>query len=183
MSEIWLKVMRCILLIFIISYFQTYAQEQQPKKSIHLIGTEISFGLRNNEIFHGINYSLINKRFLFSSGINLGMKSSYFQRNIYPQLNLKSAYFLFPFIQKEIKSSFNLGPMLNVISGFQRIENIHSFTDILLGYELFVGKKIRFNHSLGAGLYIESFKDQFSNRQLLNALNFKLSIGINYAIN
>lgn len=183
MSEIWLKVMRSILIIFIFSYFQTYAQEEQSKKSTHQIGTTISLGIRNNEIFQGINYKLINNRFSFNSGINLGIKSSFFQRNFYPQLNLRSAYFLLPLNHIEKKRIYNFGPMLCINSGFQRIEKFHSFSDLLIGYEFIVGEKIRFNHSLSAGPYLESFKDQLNNRQNLFSLNFQFSIGLYYVLN
>ncbi len=182
-SEIWLKVMRYIFYFFLIIATQARAQEFILKEKSHFFGTEFSISYRSNEIFHGINYSLIKKRFLLFTGIKFGVKSSYFQLNIFPQFNLKSAYFIFNKEGIKKNKTLNLGPMLLINYGLQRIEKTHSFTDLIFGYEFNIGDKIRFNHNLGIGPYIETYTDQLNNRQKLNSINIQFSIGLNYAFN
>ena len=83
-----------LLSIFLTFFFFSNLFSQSNEKSIptQLIGTEISFSYRTREVFHGFSYSQQYKKTTFSTGLNFGVKSTYSQGSIFPQIHFKLAY-------------------------------------------------------------------------------------------
>lgn len=168
----------CILFIFLISNLYSQSNIKSPTQ---LIGTEISFSYRIREVFKGFSYTQQYKKTTFSTGLNLGLKSSFSQGSIFPQINFKFAYL--PIVKQVLKTHKTLlfGPQVQLKSAIQRVSKLHSYSDLLIGYEFSYGQKWRFYHSLGFGPYLEIFKSDFEQTSYINSINFYLSFGLNYA--
>lgn len=176
------QVMRFIYLFFLFSISSLFSQTNERIQSTHLIGTEISFAYRTREVFHGFSYTQQFKKTAVTTGLNLGVKSTYSQRTIFPQIHFKFAYFP---VAKQTSKTQNLlffGPQIQLKSGLQRVSNLHSYSDLLIGYDFSYGKKWRFYHSLNFGPYIELFKDEKRQTFLINSINYYLTFGLNYAL-
>jgi hypothetical protein len=156
---------------------------QSNEKAIpkQLIGTEISFSYRTREVFHGFTYTQQYKKTAFSTGLNLGVKSSYSQGTIFPQIHLKFAYF--PVVKQNLKTQNTLffGPQIQLKSAIQRVSKLHSSFDFLIGYDLSYGQKWRFYHTLSCGPYLEVFKNEYRQTYFVRSLNFYLTFGLSYA--
>jgi hypothetical protein len=174
--------MRQILFCFLFSISYTFSQSVENIESYEFFGTEISFSYRTRELFHGISYTQIFKKSAFSTGLNLGVKSTYFQGSIFPQLQFKYAFF--PVIKQDFKSKNTLlfGPQIQLKSGIQRVSRLHSYSDLLIGYDFYFGRKWQITHSVAFGPYLEIFKTD--NRQIysLSSINYCLTFGLNYAL-
>lgn len=175
------QVRQVIIAIFLFLFIQVSAQNRAVVQPKILIGTEMSFSYRSNEFFHGFNFSRISDHYSYGAGIKFGVKSTYFQSTIYPQLNLKFTYL--PILQEDTDSKkiISFGPQFQLNRGIQRVLNFHSYTDLLVGYEFCFGGKFRFSHSFSFGPYFESFKDNQNKRNTISSLNYYLSFGLNYA--
>jgi len=175
--------MRFIPFFVVFILFNSTAQTDKNLNRTHLIGSEISFSYRNKELFHGFNYALETHKFSLGAGIKFGVKSTYFQATIFPQLNLKFAYLPLKITPSNSNNQLSFGPQIQLNSGFQRVQTTHSYSDFLLGYEFSYGNKWRFFHSLSCGSYLELFKDYSSKIYKAQSLTYYLTFGLNYAIN
>jgi hypothetical protein len=176
-------VMRLIFLLLLLPYLPLSAQELDNSKPTQFIGTELSFSYRNKELFHGLNYTFNHSKFSVGAGIKLGVKSSYFQSALFPQLNLKFSYLPIQHTFYSSNKQLSFGPQIHVNTGIQRVATVHSYSDFLLGYDFSYGNKWRFVHSLNAGSYLEIFKDDNENSYSVKSLTYYLTFGIQYALN
>ena len=176
-------VMRLIFLLLLLPFRPLSAQEIDNSKPTQFIGTELSFSYRNKELFHGLNYTFNHSKFSVGAGIKLGVKSSYFQSALFPQLNLKFSYLPIQHTFSSSNKQLSFGPQILVNTGIQRVETVHSYSDFLLGYDFSYGNKWRFVHSLNAGSYLEIFKDDNENSYSVKSLTYYLTFGIQYALN
>jgi hypothetical protein len=149
--------------------------------SQRLIGTEISYSYLAREVFHGFSYTQQFKKTAFCTGLNLGVKSSYSQGSMFPQFHFKFAYL--PVIKQNSKTQNTLffGPQIQLKSGIQRVSKLHSYSDLLIGYDFSFGQKWRFYHALSCGPYLEVFKNEYRQTYSVSSLNFYLTFGLNYA--
>lgn len=174
--------MRQVLFCFLFSISNTFSQSVENFEPTNFIGTEISLSYRTRELFHGISFTQIFKKSAVSLGLNLGVKSTYSQGSLFPQLQFKYAYL--PIIKKDLKTQNTLlfGPQIQLKSGIQRVSRLHSYSDLLIGYGFYFGRKWQFTHSFGFGPYLEFFKNE--NRQIysLSSINYCITFGLNYAL-
>lgn len=174
--------MRHVLFYFLCFISNTFSQPVENFEPRDFIGTEICFSYRTRELFHGITFTQIFKKSAVSMGLNIGVKSSYYQGSIFPQLQFKYAYL--PIIKKDLKTQNTLqfGPQIQLKSGIQRVSRLHSYSDLLIGYDFYLGRKWQLSHSFGLGPYLEFFKNE--NRQIysLSSINYCVTFGLNYAL-
>jgi hypothetical protein len=173
--------MRLVYLFFLFPFSNLFSQSNEKSIPKQLIGTEISFSYRTREVFHGFTYTQQYKKTAFSTGLNLGVKSSFSQGTIFPQIHLKFAYL--PVVKENSKTQNTLffGPQIQLKSAIQRISKLHSYSDLLIGYDLSYGQKWRFYHTLSCGPYLEVFKNEYRQTNSVSSLNFYLTFGLSYA--
>lgn len=175
------QVMRIFSIFFLFSISNIFSQGVESYKPTHQIGTEVNFAYRTREVFHGFSYTQQYKKTAFCTGLNLGLKSSYSQGSIFPQIHFKFAYF--PLVKQDLKTKKTLlfGPQIQLKSAIQRVSKLHSYFDLLIGYDLSYGRKWRFYHALSCGPYLEVFKNEYRQTNCINSINYYLTFGLNYA--
>jgi len=175
------QVMRIFSFFFLFSISNIFSQVVESYQPTHQIGTEISFSYQIREIFHGFSYTQQFKKIALSTGLNLGVKSSYSQGAIFPQIHFKFAYL--PLVKQNSKTQNTLffGPQIQLKSAIQRVSKLHSYSDLLIGYDLSYGQKWRFYHALSCGPYLEVFKNDYRQTYYINSFNYYLTFGLNYA--
>jgi hypothetical protein len=173
--------MRLVYLFFLFSISNFHSQSNKNHSSQRLIGTEISLSYRIREVFHGFSYTQQFKKIAISTGLNLGVKSTFSQGSIFPQIHFKLAYL--PIIKKSSKSQNTLffGPQIQLKSGIQRVSKLHYYSDLLIGYDFSFGQKWRFYHALNFGPYLEVFKNDNRQTYHISSINYYLTFGLNYA--
>ncbi len=175
------QVVRLVCLFFLFSLTNLFSQSNEKFIPTQLIGTEISFSYRTREVFHGFSFAQQYKKTAFSTGLNLGVKSSYSQGSIFPQIHFKFAYLPVVKQNSKTKNTLFFGPQIQLKSAIQRVSKLHSYSDLLIGYDLSYGQKWRFYHALSCGPYLEVFKNEYRQIYIMSSLNFYLTFGLNYA--
>jgi len=171
--------MRYLSLLFFVISINCYSQTVDYK---NFITKEFNFSFRNFEIFHGFSYARKISPFQVVIGLRTGIKSSYFQQNLFPQLTTEIVYQPIKHISKK-NNILLFGPSIQTSYSFQKVFTMHQFWNSSFGYNFSFGKRYRFVHTLNAGPLLEKFKGNNNQRVTASSLNYNISIGLMYAFN
>ena len=169
--------MRAIIALFTFVFFNSFSQDLETKeiKSLNLLSVTTSYSYLNYELFHGISYTHHFPLFSTSFGLQTAVKTLYSAQQFFPEANCSFVYRLID------RNTFQFGPSLQYNMRKQKVKVWHHYTEILLGYSLFYGKRIQFSHSAGFGPFWETFKTEKNQIYSIRSTNFNFKIGLSYA--
>lgn len=168
--------MRLVAIIFLLFFTGSVSAQERNKQSV-------GFGLSvtRMDFFFQTNYQVQLNRMELSAGAGIGILRSIFQGRIFPEISLRSSYYLID------KPSIQLGPTLSLnYSGVRLNKSIPRFNfwqEYYLGYSFTVGKRLKFVHILELGPMIETYFNDFEQKQnTVGTLGYSLQIGCRYAL-
>ncbi|MES2589381.1 MAG: hypothetical protein V4622_10400 [Bacteroidota bacterium] len=176
--------MKLIFLFFLALFSFCLSAQGNSTKKTQFLDSNVSFSnsLRYNKLdfyfSHGIQ---IEKEKLKNEfGLGFGINKTIFQQRINPEFYymLSSNFRNDNLIDFQLVASFHL----NFYNTNRNKREIHFFNELLTGFKLEMGKKLKFHFQAEIGLFSESFHSDFYSKNLfLLDFTYSAKMGISYA--
>ncbi len=140
---------------------------------------ELTTGFNRSDYQVGIGYGHREERFLFVPKVELGVNSTFASGRLFPRISFGTSYFALK------KNQFELGPELTYAYSRQRLtsshKTAHHWNELLVGYRLQFGSRIKFVHSVSGGWFNELFASDVAGKVVsYHSLGYYAQIGISY---
>lgn len=164
--------MRLALLFFIFP-FLIHSQEDKNRQ-VSFVG-----GINRLDYLSGLQYYKKTNTVGIIGSFELGIQRTFIQTRFFPRFGFGVDY---PLLNKD---KFSLGPYISYYYSALKVKSnsshLHKWEEILLGYRLKWGSKIRFTHQVAGGLMVEHYFNQLSGKKDgVGSIGFYVNIGVAY---
>lgn len=144
---------------------------------------QVKLGLRYNRLDFFIEPSVVFQQVKVKHelGLGLGINRSFFQKRLFPEFSysLSTNFAAFKLLDYQAVSSYRL----SFYNPYKLNPEFHVFNEILLGFQLGLGKRFRTYFQPEIGLQSESFHSDFFDKNITHfTFTYSAKFGFSYVL-